>query len=40
VPTDDAFGCYTFQVLGSALKPGCAEAGIVSGVDGLIERMN
>ena len=40
VPTDDAFGRYTFQVLGSALKPGCAEAGIVSGVDGLIERMN
>src|SRR5437764_1184423 len=25
VPTDDAFGRYTFQVLGTALKPGCAE---------------
>jgi hypothetical protein len=28
VPTDDAFGRYTFQVLGSRLKPGCAETGI------------
>ena len=26
VPTDDAFGRYTFQVLGSSLKPGCAES--------------
>jgi len=40
VPTDDAFGRYTFQVLGSALKPGCAEAGIVGGVDEMIEKMN
>ena len=40
VPTDDAFGRYTFQVLGSSLKPGCAEAGIVGGVDGMIEKMN
>ena len=39
VPTDDAFGRYTFQVLGSALKPGCAEAGIVKGIDEMIERM-
>jgi neutral ceramidase len=39
VPTDDAFGRYTFQVLGSALKPGCAEVGIVNGIDGMIERM-
>jgi len=26
IPTDDAFGRYTFQVLGSRLKPGCAES--------------
>ncbi|HYM76063.1 MAG TPA: neutral/alkaline non-lysosomal ceramidase N-terminal domain-containing protein [Candidatus Dormibacteraeota bacterium] len=39
VPTDDAFGRYTFQVLGSALKPGCAEAGIVNGIDEMIGRM-
>ena len=39
VPTDDAFGRYTFQVLGSALKPGCAEAGIVNGIDQMIEKM-
>lgn len=40
VPTDDAFGRYTFQVLGSALKPGCAEASIVSGVDEMIEKLD
>jgi hypothetical protein len=40
VPTDDAFGRYTFQVLGSALKPGCAEPGIVDGVDGMLEKLN
>jgi len=28
VPTDDAFGRYTFQVLGSRLKPGCAETSL------------
>jgi hypothetical protein len=28
VPSDEAFGHYTFQVLGSRLKPGCAETGI------------
>ena len=39
VPTDDAFGRYTFQVLGSALKPGCAETGIVNGIDNLINKM-
>lgn len=27
VPSDEAFGHYTFQVLGSRLKPGCAETG-------------
>lgn len=40
VPTDDAFGRYTFQVLGSSLKPGCAESAIVSGVDDMIEKLN
>jgi hypothetical protein len=39
VPTDDAFGRYTFQVLSSALKPGCAEAGIVNGIDEMIGKM-
>lgn len=39
VPTDDAFGRFTFQVLGSFLKPGCAETGIVRGIDEMIGRM-
>ncbi len=39
VPTDDAFGRYTFQVLGSSLKPGCAEVGIVNGIDDMIGKM-
>jgi len=38
VPTDDAFGRYSFQVLGSRLKPGCAERGIVETIDGMIEK--
>jgi neutral ceramidase len=38
IPTDDAFGRYTFQVLGTRLKPGCAERGIVDMIDGMIER--
>ncbi len=37
VPSDDAFGRYSFQVLGSRLKPGCAERGIVETIDGMIE---
>jgi hypothetical protein len=40
VPTDDAFGRYTFQVLSSRLKPGCAEPGIEHGVDDMIEKMD
>ena len=40
VPTDDAFGRYTFQVLGSSLKPGCAESAIVKGIDDMIEKMD
>jgi hypothetical protein len=30
VPTDEAYGHNTFQVLDTHLKPGCAENGIVS----------
>jgi hypothetical protein len=32
IPNDTAFGAYTFQVLGSRLKPGCAEDAIVNGL--------
>lgn len=39
IPTDDAFGRYTFQVLGTSLKPGCAETGIENGIDDMIERL-
>ena len=31
VPTDDAYGRNTFQVVRSRLKPGCAQAGLVDG---------
>jgi hypothetical protein len=37
IPNDAAFGAYTFQVLGSRLKPGCAENAIVNGLLGLIQ---
>ena len=37
VPNDASFGAYTFQVLGSRLKPGCAEDGIVNGLLDLIQ---
>jgi neutral ceramidase len=36
IPTDDAYGHQTFQVLGSRFKPGCAETGII---DGILEMM-
>jgi hypothetical protein len=36
VPTDEAFGHDTFQVLGSRLKPGCAEQGIASVLADLV----
>ena len=36
VPSDDAFGHYTFQVLGSRLKPGCAEPGIQNAALGML----
>jgi len=31
IPNDAAFGVFTFQVLSSRLKPGCAETAIVNG---------
>ncbi len=37
VPNDAAFGAYTFQVLGSRLKPGCAETSIANGLADLIQ---
>jgi neutral ceramidase len=36
MPSDDAYGHYTFQALGTRFKPGCAEMGIVHGVDDLL----
>ncbi|MGA8101725.1 MAG: neutral/alkaline non-lysosomal ceramidase N-terminal domain-containing protein [Candidatus Acidiferrales bacterium] len=36
IPNDTAFGALTFQVLGSRLKPGCAETAIVNGLTELI----
>jgi neutral ceramidase len=36
IPNDTAFGALTFQVLGSRLKPGCAETAIVNGLMDLI----
>jgi hypothetical protein len=38
IPNDTAFGAYTFQVLGSRLKPGYAETAIVDGLLDLIDR--
>ena len=38
IPDDAAFGAYTFQVLGSRLKPGCAEQGIADGLTELVTR--
>ena len=39
IPTDDAFGRNTFQVVGNHLKPGCAEMSIVNGVDGILNEF-
>lgn len=36
IPDDESFGHQTFQVLGSRLKPGCAEQGIAGGLSDLI----
>ena len=37
IPDDESFGKYTFEVLSSRLKPGCAESAIVGGILGLID---
>jgi hypothetical protein len=39
IPSDDAFGRNVFTVLSSRLKPGCAEAGIVKGLLGLMRGL-
>jgi neutral ceramidase len=39
IPSDDAFGRNVFTVLSSRLKPGCAEAGIVNGLSGLMRGL-
>jgi hypothetical protein len=36
IPDDASFVHNTFQVLGSRLKPGCAEQGIANGLDELV----
>jgi hypothetical protein len=36
IPDDASFGHDTFQVLGSRLKPGCAEQGIANGLVDLV----
>jgi hypothetical protein len=38
IPDDASFGHNTFQVLGSRLKPGCAEQGMANGLDDLVAR--
>jgi neutral ceramidase len=40
IPNDTASGAYTFQVLGSRLKPGYAETAIVDGLLDLIRKTN
>lgn len=41
IPNDTAYGMYTFEVLSSRLKPGCAETSIVNGLLDLMgERGN
>lgn len=37
IPNDAAYGMYTFEVLSSRLKPGCAESAIV---DGILDLMS
>ena len=39
IPSEDAYGRNVFTVLGSRLKPGCAEAGIVNGLLGLMRAL-
>ena len=37
IPDDESYGKYTFEVLSSRLKPGCAETAIVKGILDLID---
>ena len=37
IPNDAAYGMYTFEVLSSRLKPGCAETALV---DGILDLMS
>jgi neutral ceramidase len=39
IPDDESFSHQTFQVLGSKLKPGCAEDAIVNGISGLVSKQ-
>lgn len=38
IPSDEAFGYHTFEVLSSRLKPGCAESSIVNGLLDMIAK--
>jgi neutral ceramidase len=38
IPNDAAYGQYTFEVLSSRLKPGCAESAIVEGILDLLSQ--
>jgi hypothetical protein len=38
MPTDDAYGHYTFQALGTRFKPGCTEMGIANGIDHIVSQ--
>jgi hypothetical protein len=40
IPNDAAYGMYTFEVLSSRLRPGCAESAIVNGILDLITDTN
>jgi len=37
IPDDASYGKYTFEVLSSRLRPGCAESSIVNGLLELID---
>ncbi|WP_206741933.1 neutral/alkaline non-lysosomal ceramidase N-terminal domain-containing protein [Hyphomonas beringensis] len=39
IPNDAAYGQYTFEVVSSRLKPGCAETAIVDGLLDLVEEV-
>jgi hypothetical protein len=38
IPDDASYGKYTFEVLSSRLRPGCAESAIVNGILSLIDK--